>query len=53
VVTEQYDLVIPEKYFRTDKIQALMETLADPTFKKRVAALGGYSTEKTGTIVDL
>ena len=53
VVTEQYDLVIPEEYFRTGKIQALLETLADPGFQKRVVALGGYSTERTGTVIDL
>ena len=48
VVTEQYDLVIPEGYFETKNIQLLLETINTPEFKKRVEALGGYSTEKTG-----
>jgi putative molybdopterin biosynthesis protein len=50
VVTEQYDLVIPEIYFETDNIQILLETINREEFKTRVVALGGYSTDKTGTI---
>jgi putative molybdopterin biosynthesis protein len=52
VVTEQYDLVIPEEYFETDNIQILLETINTDSFKKRVEALGGYSTEKTGMIIE-
>ena len=53
VVTEQYDLVIPEIYFDMKNIQILFNAIQSPRFKKRVEALGGYSTEKTGTIVDI
>jgi putative molybdopterin biosynthesis protein len=48
VVTEQYDLVIPEIYFESENIRLLLETIRTPQFKKQVGALGGYSTEKTG-----
>lgn len=51
VVTEQYDLVIPDIYFETEKIQILLEIINSRDFKARVEALGGYSTEKTGTII--
>lgn len=51
VVTEQYDLVIPEPYFETEKIQILLETIQSDDFKKRVEALGGYSTQNTGRII--
>jgi putative molybdopterin biosynthesis protein len=51
VVTEQYDLVIPQKYFESDNIQILLETIKTEDFKKRVESLGGYSTEKTGNII--
>ncbi len=51
VVTEQYDLVIPEAYFESENIQLLLETIDTPEFKKSVEALGGYSTEKTGMLV--
>jgi putative molybdopterin biosynthesis protein len=51
VVTEQYDLVIPQDQFTSEPMQLLLDTINSAIFKKRVAALGGYSTEKTGTII--
>jgi putative molybdopterin biosynthesis protein len=51
VVTEQYDLIIPEHYFESENIQILLETVNSPQFKKQVEALGGYNTEKTGQII--
>ncbi|MFZ0482018.1 MAG: molybdopterin biosynthesis protein, partial [Desulfobacterales bacterium] len=51
VVTEQYDLVIPEIYFESENIQILLETIDSSEFKNQVQALGGYSTERTGQII--
>ena len=51
VVTEQYDLVIPEIYFESQNIQILLETITSSEFKNQVEALGGYSTERTGQII--
>jgi putative molybdopterin biosynthesis protein len=51
VVTEQYDLIIPQKYFETQNIQYLLKTIKTEEFKKRVEALGGYSTQKTGEVI--
>jgi putative molybdopterin biosynthesis protein len=53
VVTEQYDLLIPEIYFNSTPIQLLMNTIQSVNFKTRVNALGGYNTEKTGTEIPL
>ncbi|MFC1516808.1 molybdopterin biosynthesis protein [Thermodesulfobacteriota bacterium] len=53
VVTEQYDLIIPEAYVESENIAILLETISSDTFKTRVERLGGYSTEKTGTIIEL
>ncbi len=50
VVTEQYDLIIPARYFDAPNIQVLLETIVTPEFKARVSALGGYGTDKTGTV---
>jgi len=50
VVTEEYDLVIPEEHFESENIRILIETINTDRFKKRVEALGGYSTEKTGEL---
>jgi len=51
VVTEKYELVIPERHFMSEKIQVLLEIIQSRGFRKRVADLGGYSTEHTGQIV--
>lgn len=51
VVTEQYDLVLPVKYFDSDNIQILLNLINSPEFKTRVGALGGYHTQKTGQIL--
>ena len=51
VVTEEYDLVIPQELFESSKIQVLMEIINSAAFKKRVEALGGYATDKTGQVI--
>ncbi|MEN8247215.1 MAG: substrate-binding domain-containing protein, partial [Thermodesulfobacteriota bacterium] len=51
VVTEEYDLVIPQEYYASAKIQALMDIINSAAFKKRVKALGGYATDKTGQVI--
>lgn len=51
IVTEAYDLVIPDRFFKTRPIRVLLETIQTSEFKKRVAQLGGYSTERTGEMI--
>ncbi len=53
VVTEQYDLIIPEPYFETQGVQRLLRIIVSDDFRKRVRALGGYSTQKTGEMVSV
>ena len=48
VVTESYDLAIPEAFIDLPMIQALLDTIKSLQFKNRVTALGGYGVEKTG-----
>ncbi|MBW1714195.1 MAG: molybdopterin biosynthesis protein, partial [Deltaproteobacteria bacterium] len=48
---ESYQLVIPEEYFQTPKIKALLEVIASATFKTTVEGLGGYSVEGCGEVV--
>ena len=50
VVTESYDLIIPEVHFHSRNVQALLATIAGDNFKDRVAALGGYGVENTGEL---
>ena len=51
VVTEQYDLIIPQKYYKTQNIKYLLKTIKTEEFKNRVEALGGYGTQKTGEVI--
>ena len=51
MVTEQYDLVIPQIFIDMKQMQILLDIINSGVFKRRVEALGGYSTIKTGTII--
>jgi len=51
VVTEQYDLVIPQVFLDMAPMQVLLDIINSGTFHQRVQSLGGYSTEKTGTVI--
>ncbi|MBW1864665.1 MAG: molybdopterin biosynthesis protein [Deltaproteobacteria bacterium] len=51
MVTEQYDLVIPQIYIDMKQMQILLDIINSGVFKRRVEALGGYSTKKTGAII--
>jgi putative molybdopterin biosynthesis protein len=52
VVTEQYDLIIPDRFFDTENIQCLLTTIRTSEFKARVEKLGGYHTERTGEVLE-
>jgi len=51
VVTEQYDLLIPQVHFETAAVQELLGVIRGERFKARVTALGGYHTERTGEVL--
>jgi putative molybdopterin biosynthesis protein len=51
IVTEEYDLVIPEEFFEDEKIELMLEVIRSQPFKELVHQLGGYDTSKTGSVV--
>lgn len=51
IVTEQYDLIIPQEHFESESIRLMLETINSSEFKQRAEELGGYSTEETGKIL--
>jgi putative molybdopterin biosynthesis protein len=53
VVTEQYDLVIPDRFLALKGLRVLLDAIGGERFQRRVRALGGYSTELTGRRIDL
>jgi molybdate-binding protein/DNA-binding transcriptional regulator YhcF (GntR family) len=48
LVTERYDLVLPEEAWVTPSAQALAQAVRSPAFAAAVADLGGYDTTQTG-----
>lgn len=50
IATEEYDLVIPEKFWETEKVQTIYKLINSEPFKQAVEKMGGYDTSKTGTI---
>ncbi len=51
VVTESYDLVIPDEYVDTPFIRLLLEIIRSTDFKSRVDSLGGYHVDHTGALI--
>jgi putative molybdopterin biosynthesis protein len=51
VTTERYDLVIPEKYWEQENIQALLDVIRSLDFREAVRELGGYGVDQTGDIL--
>jgi putative molybdopterin biosynthesis protein len=51
VVQERYDLVIPEKYWGEEKIQALVEVIRSKEYQEAVLGMGGYDLTQTGQIL--
>ena len=50
IVQEQYDLIIPHDIVETSMMQKVLKTISDPSFKKRVEALGGYDASQSGDL---
>jgi putative molybdopterin biosynthesis protein len=51
VVSERYDLIIPQTFFDAPGIQLLLEVIRSAEFRARVADLGGYETSMTGDVI--
>jgi len=51
IVTEEYDLVIPEEFFEDEKIELMLEVIRSEPFKEIVSRLGGYDTSETGNVL--
>jgi putative molybdopterin biosynthesis protein len=51
VTSESYDLVIPEAFFETPPIRAVLEVIRSGEFARRVTSLGGYGTARTGQVM--
>jgi len=51
VASEQYDLLIQRSFFESRRGMQLRQIIGSEGFKRAVASLGGYDTERAGTIL--
>ena len=53
VADERYDLVIPETGMDDHKIRVLLEIVSSGSFRREVAALGGYDVSGSGEVMGI
>ncbi|MHB1380745.1 MAG: molybdopterin biosynthesis protein, partial [Thermoleophilia bacterium] len=51
IVTERFDLAIPDEHFQTAQIKALLGVIGGDRFKSRLLSLGGYDSSQSGTVI--
>ena len=51
VVQERYDLIISEKFWEEEKIQALLAVIRSNEYQDAVRAMGGYELTRTGELL--
>lgn len=53
VCIEEYDLLIPQTAWDTAMVQQLIATLKSNAFRERIMAMGGYSLDAPGEVIDV
>jgi putative molybdopterin biosynthesis protein len=51
LVTERFDLIIPDRFWDMSAVQTLMDILNRSSLRRELEALGGYDTSQTGRLV--
>ena len=51
LVSERFDLVIPDRFWDLPSVQVLMDALNRSALRRELAALGGYDTSQTGSLI--
>ncbi len=52
VCTEEYDLLIPKSEWDDPRVKALVRTLKSEEFRSRIEAMGGYTLDRPGEIIE-
>ena len=53
ICVEEYDLLIPESAWGTRMVRQLIQTLQSDAFRARIEAMGGYTLDRPGEIIDV
>ena len=53
VAQERYDLAVPQKFYDTPMMRALLGIIReDKEFRERIVAMGGYDVSEMGAVID-
>ena len=53
VCIEEYDLIIPDRAWDSPMVRQLVATLKSPAFRKKILAMGGYTLDRPGEIIEI
>ncbi len=53
ICVEEYDLLIPEKVWSSSMVKQMISTLKSQEFRDRIEAMGGYTLDHPGEIIDV
>ena len=53
ICIEEYDLLVPDSAWDTPMVQRLVELLQSEKFRARIEAMGGYTLDRPGTLIEL
>ncbi|MBQ1788657.1 MAG: molybdopterin biosynthesis protein [Oscillospiraceae bacterium] len=53
ICVEEYDLLIPESVWNTGLVKQLIRTLKSKAFRERIEAMGGYTLDRPGELIDV
>ena len=53
ICVEEYDLLVPEKVWNTELVRQLIRTLKSGEFRERIEAMGGYTLDRPGEVIDV
>ena len=53
ICVEEYDLLIPENVWTTGIVREMIRTLESREFRDRIEAMGGYTLDRPGEIIDV
>lgn len=53
ICIEEYDLIVPDHAWDSPMVQQLIATLKSDAFREKILALGGYTIENPGEIIEI
>lgn len=53
VCVEEYDLLIPDHAWDSPMVRQLVATLKSPAFRDKILAMGGYTLDRPGEIIEI